>query len=278
MTDLKTKNYPNVGQSFGIAGIMILMSILFAPLNFFLNKFIGVEASLFIYYVVAVGSTFWIVYLIKRRQTDNVTFNFKIENKRIIPFMIIAAIALLFGIISPISNLIPMPELIKKALANLANQSGFFSFLYMVIAAPIFEELIFRGIMLDGLLKRYSPIKAILISSFLFGLVHLNPWQFITGLFLGVFMGWIYYKTKSISFTIIIHASVNLTGFLMRYFGNFDPSDMNKTLVESYGGTLNTVLIIVGCISILAISIYYLSKEFKKNKIIDNDLTQEAEA
>ena len=277
MTDLETKNYPSVGQSFGIAGIMILGSILFAPLNLVLNKFIDVEASLFIYYLVAVGITFWIVYAIRKRKTDATSFNLKVENKRIIPFVIIAAIALLFGIISPISDLIPMPEVIKKAFANLATQDGFFSFLYMVIAAPIFEELIFRGIMLDGLLKRYSPIKAILISSFLFGLVHLNPWQFIAGLFLGMFMGWVYYKTKSLSFTIIIHASVNLTGFLTRYFSDFDPTDMNKTLVESYGGILNLVFVIVGCISILAISLYYLSREFQKNEKIVSDLTQEAE-
>jgi len=274
MTELENKNYPSIGQSFGIAGIMILGSILFAPV-IFLNKFIDKEAVMLLYYLLAVGITFWIVYLIRKRKTGNTTFDFKIENKLLIPFVIIAAIALLFGVISPISSLIPMPEFIKKVLAGAASEKGFFTFLLMVIAAPILEELIFRGIMLDGLLKRYSPIKAILISSFLFGLVHLNPWQFITGLFLGVFMGWIYYKTKSISFTIIIHASVNLTGYLMRVFCDFDSSRTNKTL---YGGTLNLVLVIVGCISILAISIYYLNREFKKDEIIDSSLRQESEA
>jgi len=276
-TSLETKNYPNVGQSFGIVGIMIVLALLMSPLNFILGKFIDKEAATFIYYLLAVGIPFWIVYSIRKRKTSTKAFNFAIENKGIIPLVVIASVALLFGVISPISDLIPMPEFFKKALAELASQKGFFTFLYMVIAAPILEELIFRGIMLDGLLKKYSPIKAILISSILFGLVHLNPWQFVAGLFLGLFMGWVYYKTKSLSLAIIIHAAVNFTGFLTRCFKDFDPTEMDKTLVESYGGILNLVLVIVGCISILAISTYYLSREFQKNEKIVSDLAQEAE-
>ena len=280
MTDLEigleTKNYPSVGQSFGIVGIMIAVMLLTSPLNIILGKFIDKEAALLIYYLLAVGIPFWIVHSIRKRKTSTKAYNFAIENKRIIPFVIIASVALLFGVISPISDLIPMPEFFKKALVELASQKGFFTFLYMVIAAPVLEELIFRGIMLDGLLKKYSPIKAILISSFLFGLVHLNPWQFIAGLFLGVFMGWIYYKTKSLSFTIIIHAAVNFSGYLTKFFS--DTSSMDKTLVESYGGVLNLVLVIVGCISIFAISTYYLWKEFVKDNINSSkqlcDLTQ----
>jgi membrane protease YdiL (CAAX protease family) len=267
MTDLEHKNYPNVGQSFGIVGIMILGAILMTPVMLIHHKFIDREALTLIYYLLAVGVPFWIVYSIRKRKTGIKTFHFKIDNKRIIPFVIVAAIALLFGIISPISDLIPMPELLKKAFLDLAKQTGFSSFLYMVIAAPILEELIFRGIMLDGLLRKYSPIKSILISSLLFGLVHLNPWQFIAGLFLGVFMGWVYYKSKSLSFTIIIHAAVNLSGFLMRCFTDFDPSSMDKTLVESYGSILNLVIVISVSLLLIPICIYYLNNEFKKNEI-----------
>ena len=88
MEDLTQKHYPNIGQSVGIAGIMILMSIVTALLMSFTNKFIDSELSFFIYYVVAIGLTFWIVYLIRKRETGQTTFHFKIENKQIIPFII----------------------------------------------------------------------------------------------------------------------------------------------------------------------------------------------
>jgi len=157
MTDFEDRNYPNIGQSFGILGIIILASILASTL-FFLNKFIDGEALQLIYYLSTFGISFWIVFSIRKRKTGVSTFNLKIENKRIIPFIVVAAIALLFGVVSPIGDLIPMPEFFKKVFLNMAKHSGFFSFLLMVIAAPILEEFIFRGIILDGLLKKYSPV------------------------------------------------------------------------------------------------------------------------
>lgn len=266
MTEPTTKNYPNVAQSFGITGIVILGMLLLSPVNLVLNKLIGKEASMLIYYLLAIGIPFWIVYLIKKNKTGDNSFNMTIENKRIIPFVIVGTIALLFGIISPIGNLIPIPESIKKAFMDLGSQTGVFAFFLMVIAAPILEELIFRGIILDGLLKKYSPTKSILISSLLFGLVHLNPWQFVTGLIIGIFSGWVYYKTRSLSLSIIIHASANLSGYIMRYFIDVD-SSMDDTLVEMYGGITNLILAIVGAIIIVSICIYFLNKEFSKLKV-----------
>ena len=259
-------NYPNIIQSFGITGIVILGMLLFSPVNLVLNKLIGKEASMLLYYLLAIGIPFWIVYSIKKNKTGANSFNMTIDNKRIIPIVIIGTIALLFGIVSPIGNLIPMPESIKKAFMDFGSQTGIFAFFLMVIAAPILEELIFRGIILDGLLKKYSPIDSILISSFLFGLVHLNPWQFVTGLIIGIFSGWVYYRTKNLLLSIIIHASANLSGFLMRYFIDID-SSMDDTLLEMYGGLTNLILAIVGSIIIVSICIYLLNKEFIKQKI-----------
>ena len=263
MTESKIKIYPNVAESFGITGIVILAMLLFSPVNLVLNKLIGNEASMLIYYLLAIGIPFWIVYSIKKSKTNYLSFNLTIENKRIIPLIIIGTIALLFGIITPIGNLIPMPESIKKAFMDFGSQTGIFAFLLMVIAAPILEELIFRGIILDGLLKKYSSTKSILISSLLFGLVHLNPWQFVTGLIIGIFSGWVYYRTRSLSYSIIIHASANLSGFIMRYFIDFD-SFMDDTLVEMYGGLSNLIIAIIGSIIIVAVCVYFLRKEFSK--------------
>jgi hypothetical protein len=263
MTESITKNYPNVAQSFGITGIVILGMLLLVPLNLLLNKLIGKEASMLIYYLFAIGIPFWIVYSIRKGKTKIDSFNVTIGNKRIIPFIAICSIVLLFGIVSPIGNLIPMPESIKKAFMALGSQTGIFSFILMVVAAPILEELIFRGIILDGLLRVYSPVKSILVSSFLFGFVHLNPWQFVTGLIIGIFSGWVYYKTRSLLPSIIIHASANLSGFGMRFILDVD-SSMDKSLVEIYGGWTNLILMILGSIVIVSTCIYYLNKEFIK--------------
>lgn len=261
MTEPTTKNYPNVSQSFGITGIVILGMLFLSPVYLVLNQFIGKEASMLVYYLLSIGIPFWIVYSIKKKKTGDGSFNLAIDNKRLIPIVVIGTIALLFGIVSPIGNLIPMPESIKRAFLDFGSQTGFYPFFLMVIAAPILEELIIKGIILDGLLKVYSPTKSILVSSLLFGLLHLNPWQFITGLIIGIFSGWIYYKTKSLSLSIIIHASANFSGFIMRYFIDID-SSMDDSLVTMYGGILNLTLAIVGSIITISICIYLLRKEF----------------
>lgn len=266
MKEPTKKPYPNVVQSFGITGIVILSMILLNPVKLVLIKLIGEEASILFYFILAIGIPFLIVFLIKKNKTGSNSFNMTIENKRIIPLVIVGAISLLFGIISPISGLIPMPESIKETFMDFGSQTGLFAFLHLVVAAPILEELIFRGIILDGLLKKYSPTKSILISSVLFGLVHLNPWQFVTGLIIGIFSGWVYYRTRSLSISIIIHASVNIIAFLMRYF-IYNKLSIDDTLLDMYGGLTNLILSIVGSIIIVSICIYYLKEEFNKEKL-----------
>ncbi|MGP1462773.1 CPBP family intramembrane glutamic endopeptidase [Tannerella sp.] len=265
MIESTTKSYPSVSQSFGITGILILGVLLFSPVDLLLNKFIGKEASMLICYLLSIGIPSWIVYLIRKRKTDAHSFNLTVKNKRIIPFIIIAAIVLLMGVVGPITSLIPIPESFKKALIGLVSQRGVFTFMLMVIAAPVLEEFIFRGIILDGLLKRYSPTKSILVSSLLFGLVHLNPWQFVTGFIIGIFSGWVYYRTRSLSFSIIIHAAANLTGFLMRFFIDVD-SSMNASLLDMYSRLINLILVIAGSVLIVSVCVYFLRKEFERLK------------
>ncbi|HEY5122148.1 MAG TPA: type II CAAX endopeptidase family protein [Ignavibacteria bacterium] len=263
----QSTNYPNIIQSFVLTGIFILIMFLTNSLKSDLNELIGEEAKNFICYILATGITFGIAYFIRKNKTSNSSFNLTIENKRILPFIVIGTIVLLLGITPPIQSLIPLSESIKNLSSNIASHKGIFTFLAMVIAAPILEELIFRGIILDGLLKKYSPVISILISSLLFGLAHINPWQFVTGLLFGIFSGWIYYKTRSVLPSIIIHSSANLSGFLLRYFIDTN-SSMNGSLIEMYGGITNFILSIVGSIIILSICIYFLIKEFNKERTL----------
>ena len=268
-SDDPRSDYPKIAQSVGIAGILILASVVFSPL-ILLQAFIGVEAAALVYYLFTMVVTFWIAYAIRRRKTHNASFNLTIHHARsharIIPFLVVASVAMLFGIVEPLGSLIPMPDFLAEAFLAMASLNGVFAFAMMVIAAPVFEELLFRGIILEGLLNNYSPFKAILVSSLLFGLVHLNPWQFIAGLVLGLFMGWVYYHTRSVLSTIIIHASANGAGYLARVFVDLE-SMMNNTSRELYGGAMNYGLLIAGSLFLVLICIYFLRREFRTTEL-----------
>ncbi|QHC84596.1 hypothetical protein AS589_07220 [Empedobacter brevis] len=79
-------------------------------------------------------------------------------------------------------------------------------FIMVCILAPVFEEIIFRGIILKGMLNfNIKPTIAILINGFIFGCAHMNPWQFIGAGILGIIFGIVYYRTKSLFLPILLH-------------------------------------------------------------------------
>jgi membrane protease YdiL (CAAX protease family) len=86
--------------------------------------------------------------------------------------------------------------------------------LLLVVIAPVTEELLFRGVILRGLLATMKPGRAILLSSALFMAIHLNPWQFPVAFFGGLIFGWIYLRTRSLALCLSSHALVNASAIL----------------------------------------------------------------
>lgn len=120
--------------------------------------------------------------------------------------------------------------------------------LLAVIMAPLFEEIVFRGIIQGGLINRgVPPLKAILLSSIIFGLVHANPWQFVGAVFLGCVLGLVYYKTKSLLMPILLHAFNNLCSALLIFYGN----------TESFSESLQVSESVVLGIGIVLFSVFY---------------------
>lgn len=88
--------------------------------------------------------------------------------------------------------------------------SGIAGALNACIFGPIMEEICFRGLILDGLLKtQCRPWLAILISALLFALLHGLGANFVTAMLFGILVGWLYWRTGSIIPGIIIHITNN---------------------------------------------------------------------
>lgn len=84
-----------------------------------------------------------------------------------------------------------------------------------IIAAPLFEEFIFRGYLLQGMrdvISQKTPWVNVIISSVIFAGIHANvsQWQTMPALFiLGCMLGWMYEKSGSLWPCIILHATFN---------------------------------------------------------------------
>ena len=121
----------------------------------------------------------------------------------------IATIAAAF-IAEPINTLLPeMPEFLKQALEQLTEGPLWVAFLSVSVFAPLFEEWLCRGLVLRGLLRKFNPASAIMVSAAFFAILHMNPWQAIPAFLLGLLFGYVYYKTGSLKLTMLMHCVKN---------------------------------------------------------------------
>jgi membrane protease YdiL (CAAX protease family) len=104
--------------------------------------------------------------------------------------------------------MLPMPDFIAQLHQDVVS-GGVLTAIVLVVVAPLTEELLFRGLILRGFLLRYGTIPAVLLSALLFALVHANPYQFASALAMGIFLAWLFVKTRSLWPCIIAHALAN---------------------------------------------------------------------
>lgn len=88
-------------------------------------------------------------------------------------------------------------------------------FTAIAILAPLVEELLFRGLLQRALGYKMPPYAAIGVASFVFALIHLQPYAIPPLMVLGAAFGYIYHKTGSLRINIILHAVNNAVALLM---------------------------------------------------------------
>lgn len=92
-------------------------------------------------------------------------------------------------------------------------------FLLYCVFMPILEEVVFRFVIYNSLLMALKKtLWAIVISSIIFGIYHLNPVQGLYAFLMGLFIAFSYHKTESIFTPIIVHASANLVALAYTIF------------------------------------------------------------
>lgn len=93
--------------------------------------------------------------------------------------------------------------------------------LYEALLGPVTEEVFFRGIILHVAKQNRGNLYAVIISSFLFAIGHLNGVQFISAFFMGLIIGYVVILTDNVYIGIIIHTMNNI-------FSLFNANVLNK--------------------------------------------------
>jgi membrane protease YdiL (CAAX protease family) len=156
-------------------------------------------------------------------------------------YLALALTVLGLGIVaSELDNLVrwalPVPRFLSDMLIGIAS-GGAASLATIVVIAPVVEEMLFRGVILGGFADRYRPATAVLTTALVFGIVHLNPYQFVSALILGVVLGWVFLKTRSLWPCIFAHALFNGHAFALAALVPFEipgynPAEVDLRVVE----------------------------------------------
>jgi membrane protease YdiL (CAAX protease family) len=91
-------------------------------------------------------------------------------------------------------------------------------FFTAAVAAPVFEELLFRGFLLPSLTRYTSVTSAIVFSSLLFAIAHLSLSEVLPLAVLGSVLGVVYTRSRSLLAPMLLHSlwnSVTMLGLLI---------------------------------------------------------------
>lgn len=89
------------------------------------------------------------------------------------------------------------------------------AFLKVCVIAPVVEETLMRGFLLDGLRGRYGTAAALLVSAVVFALLHFNAVQTLSALVCGLALGLLYLHKRSILCCILAHLGYNALSYFV---------------------------------------------------------------
>ncbi|MFC6267623.1 CPBP family intramembrane glutamic endopeptidase [Frigoriflavimonas asaccharolytica] len=212
-----------VGQM--IAAIVAALMVFIFKVDYNTSTWFQIAA-----YVLSFGCPILFFDLFVTRPKGN-KLNFNFASKSFYTYVLIFSMMLGMMLISeyltsfiPTEGFIfgPLYKLFEEQMNSISIEP--FSLIIMVaVLAPIFEEILFRGIIMKGMLNnKINPYRAIVISAFIFGAVHFYPWQFLGAFLLGMVLGLVYWKTKSLLLPMLMHAFNNFIAAMLMIFVKVD--------------------------------------------------------
>ena len=212
---------------------------------------------------------------ISLKKTKAAKFSDYLKKPQIGPGLIILAVLATLGIscfdsfIMSIFNSIfgaSSEQLNTSISSGIFSDNLFFSIVsiaYVCILGPFFEELLCRGA-IQTLAGHESPKMAVFASALMFGIFHLNISQFYNAFLLGLLLGYVTLRARSIWPSVIMHI-VNNSMYIMLM-----PITKNMTEAESeaFESVFTIVVTIVGILALIAFIIIEKKNKDKEMAVI----------
>jgi membrane protease YdiL (CAAX protease family) len=115
---------------------------------------------------------------------------------------------------------------------------GLLVFALPPLVLPMFEEWLFRGIILRGLFRRFRPFTAVVITGALFSLAHAEMGGALIAFLSSLMWGWWYFRTRSLGLCIMGHTVQNAVSIGTYFLFRGDLDTMPLARCALWGGVV----------------------------------------
>lgn len=206
---------------FAILGVFLASIVVGGLVAFIIQKTANADMGFALFtgylinFLIPISFSVWFLKKKGRRERRSRNF-FRVSMKKVNPTLILWGFVLVLissVVIEPVLSLLPDSNL--GQLQKIVDMGGW-AMMMTVVAAPVLEEVFFRGIIQEELTSEYGGVKGVLLAAAFFGLAHIQvPQQALNAFFIGIILGYIYVKTKSLVPVILIHAMNNAIAYIL---------------------------------------------------------------
>lgn len=256
-------HYPTWLDMLALIGTFLGATVVASLISLALIQFGSASESfaIFLAYLIQFSITLFVALYQKRSRAPEdkplLRFTFRRVNPAIVLWGIILAFAVSI-IVEPIVNF--FPESYFESMNRM--MVGGWMQLCILVFAPVLEEILFRGIIQEGLTAKYGMAKGILFASLIFGVIHINPPQAINAFFLGLVLGYIYYRSCSLIPVILIHAVNNIIAYFTWLLGGEKMVDTSEMIGNP---TLYAIVYAIACL-IFIVALITVSRLIRREK------------
>ena len=154
----------------------------------------------------------------------------------------------------------------------------------LALVPSVVEELLFRGMVLGGLVDKKSTlgrkILMLFIASLVFACIHQSAQQFVFPLMCGMVFGVVYLFSGNIWYSIIMHFSSNATVVILNYISTIN-NNGQEVVAQPFEYSVGNILLAIGLLIVgvaIVIGFVFLVKKLaKSNEFMDKTQNDEVE-
>lgn len=208
--------YPGLLRTLGLlAAVLVLGALFFQLTHWFFPTWPDIARMAVPTQLALAVVTAWAAFRSDRPWREALGFR-GLSTRHVAPLLLIliGAVTVFSEIYVVIQRFVPVPaefEAMLRDLLELTNPADSVATLVIaIVVAPVLEEALFRGVILNGLARRYGPQSASFWTAVFFAAFHLyNPWQVLPTFFLGLVLAWLVLTTRSLMSAIVVHTMFN---------------------------------------------------------------------